>query len=191
MHKMRTRTKKGAMELSIGTIVVIVLAMAMLILGIVLVQRIFKSATGAVDLTDEQLKNEINKLFGDEDELVIYPSSGFIEIKQEDTDGVGIGIQNLVTGVSGTQKFKYEVVVRDLGNCGLDEDEILDWIVIGKSESDIPIASGGFASQKILFQIPTGAPLCVVGFRVNVDVDKGNGYETYSTKTFEIEVKAK
>ncbi len=183
--------KKGAIELSIGTIVVVVLAMTMLILGIVLVQKIFQSASGAVDLTDDQLRSEINRLFGEDDELVIYPSSGFVEIRQEETDGVGIGIKNLVIGVSGTQKFEYETVVRDLGNCGVSEETVLDWIVIGQSESDIPVASGDSAVQKILFQIPTGAPLCVIGFRVNVDVDKGQGYESYATKTFEIEIKAK
>ncbi len=182
------KTKKAAMEMSVGTIVTIVLLMSVLILGIFLVQKIFSSAKGAVDLTDEQLESEINQLFGDDDEVVIYPSSTYVEIKQENTDGVGVGIKNLVTGVSGDLTFQYEVVVRDAGSCNVDEETILDWIVVGQSESDIPIASGDSAIQKILFQIPTGAPLCVVGFRVNVDVDKGQGYETYDTATFEIEV---
>jgi hypothetical protein len=183
--------KKGAMEMSVGTIVTIVLLMAVLVLGIVLVQKIFKSASGVVDLTDAQLKNEINKLFGDDREVVTYPSSGFVEIKQEDTDGVGIGIKNLVTGVSGDVNFRYEVVIRDAGDCNVDEETILNWIAIGQSENDIPIAVGDSASQKILFQIPTGAPLCVVGFRVNVDFDSGQGYQSYDTQTFEIEIKAK
>jgi hypothetical protein len=188
---MRKIEKKGAMEMSVGTIVTIVLLMSVLVLGIFLVQRIFKSASGAVDLTDDQLKNEINKLFGDDKELVIYPSSGLVEIKQEETDGVGIGIKNLVMGVSGDLNFKYEVVIGSENKCGVDNDAILDWIAVGKSESGIPLASGGSASQKILFQIPTGAPLCVINFRVNVNVDKGNGYEYYDTKAFNIEIKAK
>ena len=54
------KNKKAAMEMSVGTIVTIVLLMSVLILGIFLVQNIFKSAKGAVDLTDKQLKNEIN-----------------------------------------------------------------------------------------------------------------------------------
>ena len=41
--------KKGAIELSIGTIVIIVLAMSMLILGIILIKNIFSGSTNAVD----------------------------------------------------------------------------------------------------------------------------------------------
>ena len=42
--KKRNKTeKKGAIELSIGTVVIIVLAMTMLVLGIVLVRNIFKT----------------------------------------------------------------------------------------------------------------------------------------------------
>ena len=95
---MRTMRKKGAMEMSMGTIVVVVLAMTMLILGIVFVQKIFKSATGAIDLTDEQLRNEINKLFGDDQELAVYPGTRRVSIKQESVDGVGFGIKNLLQG---------------------------------------------------------------------------------------------
>jgi hypothetical protein len=179
--------KKGAMEMSVGTIVTIVLLMAVLVLGIFLVQRIFKSATGAVDLTDEQLRSEIYKLFGEDKELVIYPSSGRVEIKQEETDGVGIGIKNLLTGVSGTQTFSYEVVVSDASDCVETESEIEEWFTVGRAESDIPIAVGDSAVQKVLFRIPSGTSLCTARFRVNVEV----GGEAYKTDVFDITVKAK
>ena len=49
-HKLNLmRKKKAAIELSVGTIVVIVLAMSMLILGLVLIRNIFK---GSIDNFD-------------------------------------------------------------------------------------------------------------------------------------------
>ena len=56
--------KKGAMELSISTIVIIVLAMSMLIFGMILLKNIFGGAKDVVDMTNEQVKNQIAILFG-------------------------------------------------------------------------------------------------------------------------------
>jgi hypothetical protein len=179
--------KKAAMEMSVGTIVTIVLLMAVLVLGIFLVQKIFKSATGAIDLTDEQLKNEINKLFGEDKELVIYPGTRRVTIKQEEIDGVGVGIKNLMQGVSGTQTFSYEVVVSDVADCSESKEEVEGWFTTGRAENDIPIAVGKSAVQKVLFRIPSGTSLCTARFRVNVNA----GSEPYATDFFDITVKAK
>lgn len=182
------KNKRAAMEMSVGTIVTIVLLMSVLVLGVFLVQNIFKSAKGAIDLTDDQLKNEIGKLFGEDKELVIYPSSRKVEIKQEENDGVGIGIKNLLQGVSGTQTFSYEVIVSDASDCTESEEEIEEWFTVGKAEDNIPIAVGKSAVQKVLFRIPSGTSLCTARFRVSVYKEDG---EIYDTTTFDIIVKAK
>jgi len=181
------RDKRAAMEMSVGTIVTIVLLVSVLILGIVLIRNIFTSAKGAIDLTDQQLRNEIDKLFSEEDKLIIYPQTKFIEIKQEDTDGVGIGIKNLQRGESGTETFSYEVLASDVSDCGVSKEEAESWIVTGKSETDIPIASGDLITDKVLFRIPVGSPLCVVKFRINVDA----GGSAYASDSFNIEIQAK
>lgn len=176
--------------MSVGTIVTIVLSVTLLVLGIYFVQQIFSSAKGVVDLTDQQLRNEINKLFSEEDRISIYPSTRYVEIKQENTDGVGIGIKNLLTGSSGSKTFSYNVVVSDpdVGSkCGIDDDEVLSWIVTGRAEDDIPIPSGDLSTQKVLFEIPTGAPLCTIRFRINVFADG----DSYATDLFDLKVKAK
>ena len=49
--------KKGALELSIGTIVIIVIGMSMLILGLVLVQKIFVGSTNNVDDLNNKIRN--------------------------------------------------------------------------------------------------------------------------------------
>jgi hypothetical protein len=182
--------KKAAMEMSVGTIVTIVLLVTVLILGVVLISNIFKSATTVVDLTDQQLRNEINKLFSEDSKISIYPGTRFIEIKQEETGGVGIGIKNLLVGTTGNKAFSYTVSVSDADlqtKCGVDKTTVEGWITTGRAEEGIPIPPGDFSSQKVLFEIPTGSPLCTIRFRVNVNADT----TAYATDFFDVKVKAK
>lgn len=55
--------KKSAMEMSIGTIVVVVIAVTMLILGLVLVRTIMCSAIGLTGEINDKIKGEMNRLF--------------------------------------------------------------------------------------------------------------------------------
>lgn len=182
--------RKAAMEMSVGTIVTIVLLVTVLILGIVLIKNIFSSAKGVIDLTDQQLRSEINKLFSEENKISIYPSTRYIEVKQSNTDGVGVGIKNLLTGASGDKKFGYVVAASDAEletKCGITPEVAESWIVTGKAEEDIPIPSGDFSTQKVLFEIPVGAPLCTIRFRINVNADG----DAYATDFFDMKIKSK
>ncbi len=179
--------KRAAMEMSMGTIVTIVLSVTLLIAGVIFIRNLIVVQKGVIDLTDAQLRDEINKLFSTDSRLVIYPQTRFVQIKQETTDGVGIGIKNLLQGSGGDTTFSYVVLATDVSDCGITEEEAEEWIITGKQENDIPIASGALMTDKIIFRIPVGAPLCIAKFRVNVDI---NG-DAYATDSFNIEVKAK
>ncbi len=185
------KSKTAAMEMSVGTIVTIVLLVTVLILGVVLIKNIFSSAKGVVDLTDTQLRNEINKLFSEESKVSIYPGTRFIEIKQASSgDGVGVGIRNLLTGASSNKKFSYEVSISDADldeKCGINAQTAESWIATGRSEENIQIASGDFAMQRVTFDIPIGSPLCTIRFRINVQADSAN----YATDFFDLKIKAK
>ncbi len=61
MRKITSR--KGAIELSIGTIVIIVIALTMLILGIVLVRSIMCGAISLTSDTTNAARKEVSKLF--------------------------------------------------------------------------------------------------------------------------------
>ena len=77
--------KKAAVEMSVGTIVTIVLLMTTLILGLVLVRTIFSGAIENINSIDQSVKNEINKLFAEDNarKVVVYPPSRLIIIKKE------------------------------------------------------------------------------------------------------------
>jgi hypothetical protein len=184
------KNRKAAMEMSVGTIVTIVLLVTVLILGIVLIKNIFSSSKRVVDLTDQQLTSEVNKLFSEESKVSIYPSTRLVEIKQESTDGVGIGIRNLLTGSSGDKTFSYTIAVSDTDldkKCGITEQTAEGWIVTGRAEENIPIPPGDSSVQKALFEIPVGAPLCTIRFRINVQADK----DAYATDFFDMKIKPK
>ena len=68
--------KKAALELSVGTIVVVVLAMTMLILGVVLVRSIM---CGAINLTggvNKQVEKELGKIFESSESEFVCIGSG-------------------------------------------------------------------------------------------------------------------
>jgi len=166
--------------MSVGAIVTVVLAVTLLVGGIFLVNRIISSSKSVVDLTDQQLRSEINKLFSEESKISIYPGTRLVEIKQATTNGVGIGIRNLLTGASGDKKFSYVVTVSDSDlntKCGINQQTAEGWIVTGRAEDNIPIPSGDFAEQKVLFEIPIGSPLCTIRYRINVNA-AGTAYAT-------------
>lgn len=183
------KSKKAQMQMSVGTIVTIVLLMTVLVLGLVLVRNIFGSATKVIDLTDEQLTEEINKLFGEDKGVVVYPASRRMEIEQGEIDGFGIGIKNLL-GAAGGDTFSYETIVSDPDlqrKCGVGENEVLNWISTGRAENNIPIPSGDKSTQRVLFDIPVGSPLCTFRLRVNVNSVAGS----YGTEFMDITIKAK
>lgn len=64
MKQLRIETKRGALELSIGTIVIIVIAMTMLILGIVLVQQVMCAGIIITDQVTTETESQIVDLFG-------------------------------------------------------------------------------------------------------------------------------
>jgi hypothetical protein len=177
------KNRIAAMEMSVGTIVTIVLLVTVLILGVVLIKNIFSSAKGVVDITNDQLTDEVNKLFSEENRIAIYPSTRLVEIKQNTIDGIGIGIWNLLPGASSDKRFSY--VVKE--KCGINEQTIERWITLGRAADDIAIASGDSIIRKILFEIPVGAPLCTVGFEIDVEVDG----TVYTSDTFAIKIKPK
>ncbi len=179
-------SKRGALEMSIGTIVIIVLAMTMLILGLVLVKSIFSGATYNVKVMDEKVRGEINKLFVENKRMVVYLSDAKIDVKQGDDFGVGWAVKNL--GQPGT--MSYATTVQELSpQCqGLTQTQALTWIDLGRGATNIPFPQGGTPYADIVrLKIPDTAPLCLVRFQIAATV---NG-QPYDAEIFDVNVQAK
>lgn len=83
------KNKSGAMEMTVGTIVTIVLLMSALVLGLILTKTIFTKTTENVENIDAQVKGEINDLFGED-------GTGFV---------IRLGNQNTAKVRQGTANF--------------------------------------------------------------------------------------
>lgn len=171
--------KRAAMELSMSTIVILVLAMTMLILGLVLVRTIFQTGQGSIEKIDEKVKGEINKLFSEGESVVIHLTNNKAEIPPGESFGVAFGIKN--TGQTG--EFVWNVEVSDTKvneKCGVTEQQAENWITAGGSDS-ADLTSGKDYKDIIFFNIPEGQvndlSRCLVRFKLVVTLN-GNPYET-------------
>ena len=172
--------KKAAFELSIGTIVILVLAMSMLILGLILIRTIFTGAKYNVETMNKKVEAEINKLFVEDQRAVLYLPNRIAEIKQGKEFGLGFGIQNAIA----TQKFRWQVQIADdeiRRKCGASEQEAEDWIVTGGSGS-ADIASGQKYADIIRFNIQEGSvndiSTCIIRYKLVIKQEDGTAYTT-------------
>ena len=182
------RGKSGAIELSIGTIVIIVLAMSMLILGLVLIKNIFSGSTTNILQMNDKVKDEINKLFVEDKRTVVYLPNQIAKIGQNEDWGVAFGIKNLAKGTADIGKFSYEVTVSDPDvrqKCGISERDIESWIKTGRADQ-MSIAPGQNYYGIVRFMISENAPLCTIRFHIDVKMDG----QAYATDFFDVEVMA-
>ena len=181
--------KRGSIEMSIGTIVVIVLSMSMLILGLVLIRGIFSGATDITEMTSNQLNDQVSKLFGKDKKLSVYPDTNSIEIKAGEKGAFAIRIKNLLKGFeSGEKKFSYEIGIADLGNCNIEEERLLGLITTGGSFLPTSVATGGEPIvRKVSLEIPEGFPLCSFSYKIESFYDET---QTYATEFMDVSINA-
>jgi len=180
--------KKGAIELSIGTIVIIVLAMSMLILGMVLIKNIFTGSSENVLQMNDQVKDEINKLFVEDKRTVVYLPNQIAKIRQNEDWGIAFGIKNLARGSAEVGQFAYTITVSDPDvrtKCGIGEAAIESWMITGRADSNT-LSPGQVWPGIVRFLIPENAPLCTVRFHIDVTMDN----TPYATDFFDVEVLA-
>lgn len=165
------KNKRAAIELSMSTIVIVVLAMSMLILGLVLVQKIFNVAEGAVTDVDKGVRNSIMNMFSDSDsKIIIYPSTRTIEIEQK-TQGQGFVFSVRNSGVS-TEGFDYSIEVEDnfeiQDQCKISKAQADDWLVIPSGSFTLGPGEIMENPKLVLFNIPENAPPCTIPYVVDV-----------------------
>lgn len=162
--------KQGAMEMSVGTIVTIVLLMAVLVLGLVMVRTIFKSSTENIDNIDQKVKDQINKMFSEDElnQVVIYPSN-YIKLNKGKSAGFGLAIRN--TGEDAGE-FSYNIIATET-SCGMTLTAADELIALGKSRDDITIAAGSIMQEPVFvrFDIAEDAPPCLISYKLDVKKD--------------------
>jgi len=175
---MKPRNSRGAMEMTMGTVVTIVLLVAVLIVVLFFIAQVRDTGTNAISGIDTAIQSEINKLFSDDSskKIVIIPSSRIVDLKKGD-DGLGFGFS--IRNVDDTEgDFNYVVnAVETSCPQSLSVATADGYIKLGKSRSSIPIPAGSAMENAIHigFTIPESAPPCQIRYAINV----GKGGTTY------------
>ncbi len=195
----KIKNKNAAIELSIGTVVIIVLAMTMLVLGIALIRNIFKGATSAVDLSNDKVISEITTLFSDEgsDVVVKLGADQTAKIKQGSGPfAMAIGARKPdKTAITARDTIKYRLSLDEgVGNCAHSSSynnantEKLFKTPVGV-DNNFDRFQGSQAFAAIELNIPDGVPLCTQ--KVFIDVKEKGQSNFYAGNFFIIEVQKK
>jgi hypothetical protein len=152
------RERKAALELSIGTIVIIVIAVTMLILGLVLVRTIMCGAlVTSLDLT-QKMKDQINKMFQEtgNDVAMLTGPAGVISIPPGESSGIWFAFK---PEVQTDYNYEFEIFLTDKYKRApyyLREKEIESWFTTPLSGKDTVGTIG--KNKNLIIKPPKDAP---------------------------------
>jgi len=163
------RNKKGAIEMTMGTIVTIVLMVAILVVLLFFIGNIRDSGTDAISGVDDAIQNQINKLFTDgQSKISVYPADREINVKRgDDPKGFAFSLQNDEV-VDST--FTYTLTASDVTKCGatLTEDKANDFLLGGTGSFKLGPSEIQGTPRLIKFDIPEAAPACTLIYDLDV-----------------------
>ena len=173
--------KRGALELSVSTIVIVILAVSMLVLGLYMPRSLMCGSINGIEEINENMRGTIRGLFNPNEKLVIKEFSN--EISKDVEYGVGFAIRNID---SDSEDFSYNVLVSDLSECSFSEADAMSFIILGSS-SNIRIPHGEDYVGLIRFRIPSRFENCNV--RYSIEVKEGDS--VYAFKEFDVAIRNK
>lgn len=157
------KNKRAAIELSMTTIVIIVLSVTLLILGFVLVRSIMCSAIGFTGQVNDKVKDEINRLFSS-------TADEFTCIGQEGSPVAVIpGETNIIyCSIKADQEAKYKIdIVPNFDSSTIPRDQLRDWF--RDREFNSRVAPGNENPLKVAdIIIPDNAPEGLITLDVEV-----------------------
>ena len=168
------KNKRGAIELSMTTVVIIVLSMTMLILGLTLIRSIFSGATQSVDTINDKVKAQINNLFADEQSsnvIVLLGSDKTAKVKADTASfGVAIAAKTPDGTASTRERLQYRLTLDQSSSCLQKNPKAIieSWFSGLNTWKNFDGYEGDSSSTTIKFGIPKATALCTQ--TVNIDV---------------------
>jgi len=177
---MKKGDKRAALEMSMGTIVILVLSVSMLILGIILVRSIMCSALGLTGEVNDKVKGELNNLFASSEtsEVQCVGAAGAVKVAPGETS-------NIFCSFKAPEKANYTIKVVDFSSDSqsLTKEDIQPWII--QSEYKATISPGdGTPKKAIRVKLPSNAP--EVTLILNVQIFSGE--EQISTQDLDLQI---
>ena len=168
--------KKAALELSIGTIVIIVIAVTMLILGLVLVRTIMCGALiTSLDLT-QKMKDQINKLFQESgnDVVLLTGPNGVISVPPGESSGIWFAFK---PEVQTEYNYEFEIIIPEKyrkAPYGIRVKDVESWFTTPLHGKDVVNTLG--KNKNLIIKPPKDAPH--FEFTLKLKVNKVDRAET-------------
>jgi len=170
------KSKKAAFEMSMSTVIIIVLSVVFLILGLVLLRNVFGVATDSISTIDDKLKTQLTTLFADDESSTVFmrPEDGVLKIRA-DTAEFGFVIGGKTKNgndIVNWGDMQYRLILDKSSSCytKLGESTIKKWFTNAKIASgDQDTASynplnwaknGDVGLARIQLTIPKGTVIC-------------------------------
>ncbi|MBI2148050.1 hypothetical protein HYU23_00060 [Candidatus Woesearchaeota archaeon] len=168
------QSKKGAIELSITTIIVVVIGVTLLIFGLVFVRGVFEKVTTLTEDAFRAAEKEVQQRMGASDK--IYVSGVNFEVESGKSTVFTVGVQNFGEETT-VSKFKIDIVP---GDTKIKKDE---WFTLPPEDNLKPGDKKGFPVKVTL---PKGAPPGK-SYTFTIRVFKNN--EEYASQAIIVSVK--
>lgn len=168
------KEKRAALELSIGTMVTIVLLMVFLVLGIFFIQRVARLGLNAVDSIDSQVQGEIQKLFAEEGrKIAIYPTSREIVLRRGDTPkGFAFSVRNVDVE---NADFTFSTTASDISKCGstFTKEDADSMLIGGAGSFSLGPGSSLELPRLVKLSVPETTPPCTMTYDLEIFKDSG------------------
>ena len=159
------RSRSAAMEMSVGTIVTIVLLMALLVLGLFFIKNIMCSGIILTDQVNEKVTNQIKGLFGENDYGVKCMGEEGQEIKLGDG-----GRRQITCVINEKEEKEYRFKMVSIESLkGVSTANVKKW-VLKDDTGNIKIQPGSKAYLVILLDIPEK----VTDTSLSIDIEQEN-----------------
>lgn len=163
--------KKGAIELSMTTVVVIVLSMTMLALGLTLVRTLFTGATYTASSLNNQVQDQLNKIFQSETTTAaIVSEQGLLGPARGEDSCVWWAV---VADTAGTYAYEFTITPNECADATkgyrLTQTNIKSWFLTSMT-GNVNLAANEKGQYCLRFNVPTNAPSCL--FSVDLLVKK-------------------
>lgn len=170
------KNKRGAIELSMSTIIIIIIGITLLSLGLMWIKNIFSEITDLSDkafgLTDQQ----IEVLFEDSNSLLnIMPNS--IELKQ----GKGVIVGVVLSNLEGE-----EIIVDAKASPGKEGLECIFEDTQSETSEEYKLKSGASKKIKLIIKSNKDTPLGYNSCKVEINLDIETSYSTSETTTVNV-----
>jgi hypothetical protein len=167
--------KKAAMEMSMGTIVTIVLLIAVLILGLVFVRKIMCSGIILTDKIDEGLTNEITSLFGQDDYGVKCMGESGQQVKVADG-----GTRQIFCVINSKEQIEYNLKVKGIESLdGVTTKIVESWIL--DQDWKGKVSSGKTTKTILVLNIPDKVDNTNIELEIEVENLKTGSKETHNS----------